>query len=83
MTHTEIMLRLKYGIPLHADITKMVAIDIPLELVQCIIEDNSAPEPDNCDCVLECYCDTANEEVNMLFEDVYTLADFYNEHINK
>lgn len=39
MTATEVSLRMKYGIPLHADITKIPAIDVPLELVQCIIED--------------------------------------------
>ena len=39
MTATEVSLRMKYGIPLHADITKIPAIDVPLELVQCIVED--------------------------------------------
>lgn len=40
MTDQEAILRLKFSIPLHQDITKMAAIDVPLELVQCIVEDN-------------------------------------------
>ncbi len=40
MTLTEVSLRIKYGIPLHADLRKMSAIDIPLELVSCMVEDD-------------------------------------------